>query len=63
MVREVFAIPPKVMAGFLPEFMKHVAAGKPPSSKETIALLDAAKVRSVAGTKEITQSRVAAVLH
>ncbi|MFB0965494.1 MAG: hypothetical protein QMC36_07605 [Patescibacteria group bacterium] len=63
MVREVFAIPPKVMAKFLPEFMKHVAAGRPPSSRETLALLDDAKVRSVTMTKEHTQSRVAAVLH
>lgn len=63
MVREVFAVPPKVMAGFLPEFMRHVAAGRPPSSGETLALLDAAKLRSVIGTKEQTQSRVAAILH
>lgn len=63
MEREVFAISPKVMSGFLPEYMKRIAAGKPPSSKETLELLDLAKIRSTSLTRERTKSRVAAVLH
>lgn len=63
MLRQVFAIPPKVMAGFLPEYMRRIAQGRPPSAKETLVLLEAAKVRTVSITKERAQSRVAKILH
>lgn len=61
--RKVFDIPPRVMSGFLPEYMKRVAAGTPPTAKETLELFEAAQERNVAITKMKTQSRVAAVLH
>lgn len=61
--RQIFAIPPKVMAGFLPSYMELVAKGKTPSSKETLELLEFAKTRTVAKTVETTKSAVAHVLH
>lgn len=62
MVREVFAIPPKVMASLLPAYMDRVASGNPPDQEETLRLLSEAKARSAAATVESTRSRVAAVL-
>lgn len=63
MVREVFAIPPKVMASFLPAFMKRVASGNAPSSQEILELFEAAKLNNVKNTIARTQARTNELLH
>lgn len=70
MHRYVFALPPKVMAGFLPSYMKLVAAGHRPNSKETLELFEAAKIRitasnirTAATTVASTKSAVSHALH
>lgn len=67
--REVFAIPPRVMAGFLSEFMDKIANGDTISPAETMLLLEHAKARNTEEAKTVShvrdrvQDRVSRTLH
>ena len=53
--RQVVAIPPRVMAGFLSKYMEAIEHGKSPSGTETLSMLEEAKARDAQEAKTYTQ--------
>lgn len=63
MPRQIFAIPPRVMARFLSGYMDRISSGEPMESAEVLALFHEAKNKTVAAVRETTGSRVAEIMH
>lgn len=63
MPRQVFAIPPRVMARFLSGYMDRISSGEKMESTEMLALFNEAKNKTVAVVREATQSKVTEIMH
>jgi hypothetical protein len=63
MPRQVFAIPPKVMAKFLSTYMQQISSGGLLNSKRILEIFEEAKTKTVAIVRENTQLQMDAIMH